>query len=122
MDPRTLARLHALGRIAIGSALTLAPERAATAWVGDLARRPGTRVLATALGARDLALGVGTAVAVSRGYGASPWLRAAVLADAADLVATLRARRHLPPVGAAGAGVLAAGSVALGLWFQSAVD
>jgi hypothetical protein len=122
MEPRDVARLHALGRIAVGAALTAAPERSGRAWVGELGRRPGAGVLTTGLGARDLAIGAGTATALRRGYGASPWLRAGVLADAADLVATLRARHHLPPLAVAGVGLVAAGSVVLGLWVQSAVD
>jgi hypothetical protein len=122
MEPRDVARLHALGRIAVGAALTAAPERSGRAWVGELGRRPGAAVLTTGLGARDLAIGAGIASALRRGHGANPWMRAGVLADTADLVATLRARRHLPPLAVAGVALLAAGSAAVGLWAQSAVD
>lgn len=122
MEPRDVARLHALGRIAVGAALTAAPERSGRAWVGELGRRPGAGVLTTGLGARDLAIGAGIASALRRGYGANPWMRAGVLADTADLVATLRARRHLPPLAVAGVSLIAAGSAAIGLWAQSAVD
>jgi hypothetical protein len=122
MEPRDLARLHAFGRIAVGAALAVAPERSGRAWIGEVGRRPGAAVLATGLGARDLAIGVGIASALRRGHGANPWLRAGVLADTADLVATVRARHDLSAPAVAGVGLLAGGSAALGLWIQSAVD
>jgi hypothetical protein len=122
VELRNLARLQAFGRIAIGAALTVAPERSGRAWIGEVGRRPGAGVLTTGLGARDLAIGAGIATALRRGHGANAWLRAGVLADAADLVATVRARHDLPPLAVAGVGLLAGGSVALGLWIQSAVD
>jgi hypothetical protein len=45
-----------------------------------------------------------------------------VLADAADLAATLRARDDLPPAAVAAVTVIAGGSTLLGLWFQAALD
>ena len=83
---------------------------------------PGTRVATRALGARDLAIGLGTAYAAGQGDGARPWLLAGVLADATDLAATLRARDDLSAAAVAGVGVIAGGSVLLGLWFQAALD
>jgi hypothetical protein len=122
MDARTLARLHVLGRIVLGGALTFAPGRIAQAWIGPAGARPGSRVLASAIGARDLAIGLGAASALGAGSDARPWLRAGALADAADLVATLRARSALPPLAVAGVSVVAAGSALLGLWLQREVD
>lgn len=122
MDARTLARLQALGRVAIGAALTVAPGRAGAGWIGDDAGRPATQVAITAFGARDLALGIGAAHAARQGYGAGPWLRAGALADTADLVATLRARDHLSPLAVAAVGSLAVGSALLGLWLSRELD
>ncbi len=122
MDARTLARQHALGRVLVGAGLTLAPGRAAAGWLGRDARRAGTRVATRAFGARDLAIGLGTAYAAGQGYGARPWLWAGILADAADLTATLRARRELPSLAVPVVGVVAGGSVLLGLWFSSELD
>jgi hypothetical protein len=121
MDPRTLARAQALGRIAFGAGLVLAPAAVAGAWVGEPADRPGGRVLAIAMGARDLAIGVGTFRAVGRG-GASSWLRAGMLADAADLVATLRSRDDIPAPAVPATVVIAAASVVLGAWLQYALN
>jgi hypothetical protein len=122
VDARTLARLQALGRVAVGAGLTLAPGRAGGGWIGRDARRPATQVVISAFGARDLALGLGTAAAAGQGYGARPWVLAGILADATDLAATLRARDDLHPVAVAGVGALAAGSAVLGLWLSRELD
>ena len=122
MDARTLARAQAVARSAFGVALTLAPRVTAAGWLGRDARRPGTQVALRALGARDLAIGLGAAYAASQGHGARPWLQAGTLADAVDLAATVRARQHLPPLAVAAVGAMAAGSAALGLWLSRELD
>ena len=121
-DSRSLARVHALGRAATGVALTLAPARVGGAWVGPVGERPEVRVITAAMGARDLAIGAGAALALARGSGARPWILAGVAADAVDLAATLRARDSLPPLSVAGVTVIAAGSVAVGLRVLRSVD
>jgi hypothetical protein len=118
VDARSIARLHALGRVAIGAGFVLAPERAAPAWAGSVGARPGARVLAAALGARDLGIGLGALHAFQEGRGVRPWLRAGLLADAVDLGATLRHRTRLPATAVAGVVVLAGGSIALGAWLD----
>jgi hypothetical protein len=119
MEPRTAARLLTLGRVAVGVALTAAPAKATTGWLGDVARRPGTQVPVTSLGARDVAIGLGGARAVQVGDGAVPWLLAGALADLADLAATLRHRDALPTLGMVGVSALAAGAAAAGLWLAA---
>jgi hypothetical protein len=108
--------------VVVGLALTAAPERAGASWIGRDARRPGARVMTRAMGARDLAIGLGAAYTAGQGYGAKPWQLAGALADTADLVATLRARDALPSTAVVGVGAVAAGSAVLGLWFQAALD
>jgi hypothetical protein len=122
MDARTLARLHGAARVAVGAAYVTAPGPAARAWIGADGDRQSVGVLARAFGARDGAIGLGVLRAVGAGYGARPWVRAGVLADTADLVATLRARDSLPALQVAGVAAIAAGSVAIGLWLDRAVD
>jgi hypothetical protein len=122
VDARTIARLQALGRVVVGAALTLAPDRAGAGWMGPDSRRPATQVAIRGLGARDLAIGLGTAYAAGQGHGAGPWLRAGVLADAADFAATLRARDHLSPLAVAGVGLIAGGSTLVGLWLSRELD
>jgi len=121
MHPRTLARVHAVGRIGFGTGLVLAPGALAGAWVGDAADRPGGRVLAMAMGARDLAIGIGTLQSAGR-RGGRAWLRAGIVADAADLLATLRTRDFLPAAAVPPVAALAAASVLLGAWLQHTLD
>jgi hypothetical protein len=63
-----------------------------------VAKDPATQVFARGHGARDIGLGAGALVALTRGgeHAARPWLAAQGLADAADLTSTLLAGRHLP--------------------------
>jgi len=122
MTARTLARLQAAGRAALGAGLAAAPGLVAGAWVGAPAdRRPG-QALAIGLGARDVALALGTLRALSARRGARPWLRAGIAADLGDLVATLRARDELPPLAVPVVAAVAGGSVLLGAYLQAALD
>jgi hypothetical protein len=123
MDLLTLARTHALGRVALGAGLLAAPSLAGGAWLGrGAARSVGTQVAVAALGARDVAIGLGAAWALGGGTGARPWLLAGAFADAVDLAVTARHRDSLPPAAVLGVGALAGGSAAFGLWLQRALD
>ena len=115
MDPTTLTRLHAAGRVAIGTAMVLAPEKVAASWIGGReAARMGPQVVTQALGIRDAAIGVG--ILASQGTDAARmWLLAAVASDSVDLAATLRGRGELPATAVAGVTAIAAGSALLGL-------
>jgi hypothetical protein len=122
MDARSLARLQALGRLGLGAGLVLAPSVFAGGWVGGVADRREGQALSIAAGARDVAIALGALRALGDGRGASGWVQAGVLADAADAFATWRARDSLPPLAAPAVLALATGSAALGLWLQAAVD
>jgi hypothetical protein len=122
MDPRTIARLIALGRVGIGAALLAAPGMVGERWIGGVGRSRGAQVVLMGLGARDLALGLGTAWALGGGEPARSWLLAGIAADTTDLVAAVRHRDALSPAALAGVGVLAGGAAALGLWLQSELD
>jgi hypothetical protein len=122
MDARSIARLQSLGRLALGAGLMAAPSRVAGGWVGGIADKREGQALAVAVGARDVALALGALRALSAGHGAGAWLRGGMLADAADLVATLRARDALPALAAPAVAALAGGSVVLAAWLQGAVD
>jgi hypothetical protein len=97
MKDATLALFLARGRIALGAAALAAPQLAAR--VMGAGRRPtGTiPLLARMLGGRDVALGLGTVIAVDRGKPVRGWLEGSALADAVDCLACLLARRELPP-------------------------
>jgi hypothetical protein len=122
VDVRTLARQQALGRIVVGAGLALAPRLAGEGWFGRDSHRPATQVAIRALGARDLAIGLGTAYTAGQGYGTRPWLWAGILADATDLAGTLKARDDLTPLAVAIVGAVAGGSALLGLWFSRELD
>ena len=117
--PAQLARGQALARVVLGTALLVAPAPITRVWIGRVARAPGARALAQGLGARDVAIGLGTLRALSAGSGASPWVRAGVAGDAADFLATLVAWRALPTSGALAVATLAGSATALGLWLQA---
>jgi hypothetical protein len=116
MDARTIARGIALGRIAIGAAIVAAPTRFTRGWVGDVATQPGAQAISVALGARDVAVGAGSLLALQRGADARAWVAASVLCDAADGIATFSRRDHLPTAGAIGVTTLAGSAALAGLW------
>jgi hypothetical protein len=78
-------------------------------------------VLGRAVGARDLALGVGAAVALRTGAPARTWLLAGVLADLGDLGSTIGERATMPRNGLIGVAALAGGSALLGGWLAQRV-
>jgi hypothetical protein len=97
MEPRELALWHARGRQLVGAAFVVVPGLAGSAWIGSDARRRPVKVLARAFGARDLAIGLGTAIALDRGAPVRGWLEAGALSDGIDTAASLLARNSIPP-------------------------
>jgi hypothetical protein len=94
---RIVAALISLGRSAFGVAFIAEPKLLERAWIGKQARLPGAQLLARAVGARDLVLGLGGLGAVRRNDGsARPWLAAAAVCDAVDFGATWTAGRGIP--------------------------
>src|SRR5215212_6745526 len=97
---RILAGLISFGRFLFGVVFIARPTVMERAWIGKQARLPGAQVLARAVGARDLALGLGGLQAVARDDGsARPWLAAAAICDAVDFGATYAAGRRIPRQG-----------------------
>ena len=119
MEPQTIARIHALGRVAVGAALCFVPARAGAGWIGRDGQRRSVQALTSALGIRDLAIGAGAASALFDGGDVHRWIRAGVASDAVDLVATLRARDDIPGTAVLGVAVVATGSAALGAWLHA---
>lgn len=108
----------AAGRVAIGVVALTAPPLIARPWIGPAADSAQARVLARALGGRDLALGLGALAALrfpeSGAGSAGAWVGAAAMADALDVAATaacwhrLPASRWLVALSAGGAAALGA--------------
>ncbi len=112
MNAALTARLVAAGRLGFGAALILAPGRVTAPWLGRDAHRAGTQVISRGLGARDLVLGAG-GLAVPEAE-LRPWVAAALVADTADLVATVAAGDSLPLTGRVLVGAVASGGALLG--------
>ncbi len=92
----------AAGRVALGVTALAWPSVPARPWVGAAADDVAARVFGRALGARDLALGLG-ALAALRGPAAQAgsaraWVAAGALSDALDVVATVSSWQELPRV------------------------
>ena len=103
----------AWGRIALGIVAFAAPTLPARPWVGMDAGRASTKTLARALGARDVALGLGTLLAQRHRSPVRGWLEASALADAGDVAATLAGWGSRPRLGRVGVlAAAAAGAVA----------
>jgi hypothetical protein len=116
--PRGVPRLLALGRTAIGVSLLARPELLVRGLGGDSGTARRTGWLARMFAVREVALGVGTLVALRPGTADRPaarvWLAASAVTDAVDagaMVAAVRARQVSVPVALLGAGT-ATGSVA----------
>lgn len=110
-DVEQQLRSFAIGRIALGAGFLLAPGPSLRTWVGDDGDTPATRLVVRMVGGRDVALGVGTLLAVRHGAPVRGWLEAGALSDASDFVASLLAARHLPKARVLGAGLSALGAV-----------
>jgi hypothetical protein len=94
---RILALLISMGRFLFGVAFIAKPKLMDRAWIGKQARIPGAQLLARAVGARDLVLGLGGLQALTRDDGsAPPWLGAGAICDAVDFGATWAAGRTIP--------------------------
>jgi hypothetical protein len=119
----------AAGRVALGLTALAWPSVPARPWVGAAADNLAARVFGRALGARDLAMGLGALTALRRPAAepgpACAWVIAGALSDALDVVATLSSWRELPRTGrwlvaasAGGAALVGAGG-ALALRYGS---
>jgi hypothetical protein len=122
MDLRTIAIAQAAGRVGFGVLLSLRPGPAAKGWIGKPGETPGAQVVTAAVGARDLAVGLGTLHALRHGGDAATWLKAGAIADAADAVATVAARNHLSRPVVVAIGALGAVSAVLGVALSRALD
>jgi hypothetical protein len=93
----------AVGRVALGLTALAWPSVPARPWVGTSEDDLAARVFGRALGARDIALGLGAVRALQRPAAepgsAAAWVAAGALSDALDVAASLSSWRELPRVG-----------------------
>ncbi len=120
---RILGLVISFGRFLFGVAFISKPQLMEQLWIGKQARLPGAQLLARAVGARDLTVGLGGIQALARDDGsARQWLAAAAVCDAVDVGATLAAGPSIPRdarngvllVGGAGALLSALAAAGLG--------
>jgi hypothetical protein len=116
MSPRTVARTIAIGRVAFGAGLLVAPRALTKPWIGADAERPGVTALARGFGTRDLVLGLLALHTVDRPQVGARYQLAMAVCDATDLLATLAVRRSLTPAAVAGTAVVAGSATLGGLW------
>jgi hypothetical protein len=112
VEARLIARGLACGRLGFGAGLLVAPARFTHLWLGRDSTRAGTQVASRGLGARDVVLGVGALAAEESQL--RPWVTGALIADTADLLATVTAGRSVPVAGRLVVGALALSAAALG--------
>jgi hypothetical protein len=111
---RILTALISLGRVLFGAVFISQPKVMDQGWIGRQARLPGAQVLTRAVGARDLALGLGGVQAAVRNDGsARAWMAAAALCDAVDFGATWTAGRGIPRKARTSVLAIAAGAAVL---------
>ncbi|MBV9204727.1 MAG: hypothetical protein JO037_04840, partial [Actinobacteria bacterium] len=85
----------------LGLTALAVPSVPARPWVGAAADGLAARVFGRALGARDLALGLGALAALQQPAAGSArgWVAAGALSDALDVAASLSSWRELPRAG-----------------------
>lgn len=93
MDPRSIARAIAAGRVAFGAACLLAPRLVAR----DASPGASGQLvwMLRAFGIRDIVLGTGALQSLADGDGAERWVTLGAVADTADSVAALVFHREL---------------------------
>lgn len=95
MDDATIALFLARGRIALGAFAVAFPWRATRMFFGRAAPSGVEPQLTRMVGARDLALGLGTVIALDKGAPVRGWLEASALADTGDFLAALLGRKQM---------------------------
>jgi hypothetical protein len=116
VEAKTVARGLAGNRLLIGAGLAAAPRLAAQSWIGPHSEDEGAKLMARAVGARDVGLALGTLSALPRKRQRRRWLEAAAIADGIDLLATLAAWRSLPGRALAFGLFMTVGSTLTDLW------
>jgi hypothetical protein len=122
LDAKELAQILSLGRIVLGVAAVLAPNRFARALTAERNEGVAATFATRGLGARDVALGLGTLRALEGEGPVRPWLEAQALADASDTVSYLGGFKDLPPLRRLLGLAAAAGACYIGLRLASELE
>src|SRR5579859_1613665 len=122
MEDATLALTAARGRIAVGAAAVVAPRLVTRLMAGKVKPHSIAPVFARMLGARDMALGLGTVIALDRGKPVRGWLEGSALADTVDCIASLLARDAMSPLAARATASIGAASAGLAVFLARRLD
>jgi hypothetical protein len=109
--------VSAVGRVALGAAVLIAPGRIVGHWLGkENATSAAVQDLARGLAARDIALGVATLQTLDDAVVGPRVLASVAMADVVDTVATILARKHLPRAGVVATVAIAGGTAVAGFY------
>jgi hypothetical protein len=122
MDDVALALALARGRMAIGAFAVTAPGLATRKFFGRAEADGVEPQLTRMLGGRDLALGLGTVIALDKGTAVRGWLEASAFADAGDCIAALIGRRQMTQTAFVGTLLTASFSAAACLFLGKRLD
>ena len=117
-----MARSVAGARSVFGIGFMAMPGLTGRLWIGRDADRPAVKLLTQAIGARDLAMGLGAVIAMSRDGAARGWFEAISLTDALDFACGLAAGDRIPPAQRASVLALAGGSALQAAYAATGVD
>jgi hypothetical protein len=120
MRPSALAAGLGAGRALFGVALLAMPARFTRVWVG--ADDAPTTVLMRCVAGRDIALGLGQAVAAVRGNDTARWVAAGILADATDAAVTVAAGDRIPRNGRLATAAIGGGAAFFGVCLVRKLD
>jgi hypothetical protein len=109
-------------RIVFGVGFMAMPGLTGRLWIGRDAERPAVKLLTQAIGARDLAMGLGAVITMSRDVPARGWFEGIALTDALDFACGLLAGDRIPPAQRASVLALAGGSALQAAYAASGVD
>jgi hypothetical protein len=112
----------AVGRVAIGAGLLVAPRLSLGMWIGREAAAGAVAAPGRALGIREVALGTMALHVVDEPDVGAGLLRTLALCDGVDLLATLALRRTLPPAGRALIVAMAGAAAGGQLWAAAQLD
>lgn len=112
----------AVSRVAVGTALLVAPRPVLQVWLGRHTPDAFSALLARSVGGRDVALGLGTLFALRHDTSVRGWLEALMVSDAADAVALLAAARHFPRGRLVAAALPTVSALAFGRWLVSRLE
>jgi hypothetical protein len=122
VEPEQAAKSLAIGRIAVGTALIAAPGAIGRAWIGRDGGRPAVGVFAQVIGGRDVAMGLGTLIALRRGRGARLWLQLCAMVDAVDFACTYAAADRIDELPRRATLVVAGGAFAQAAYAAAGVE